>query len=126
MNILLWVQMLPQSVAICGTYIGGVSSEYFNKYAQVAFVRHENQSTLNIVNDIQGDSLEIDSFPLVVPVPEVTTTDAANVLEPEFFDRLNTYSQPRLVQYECFDFIRVPEEMTDGGSGTSCGGEPNV
>ena len=53
----------------------------------------------NRVNDIQSDALESGSFALVVPVPEVITKgDTANVLEPEVFDRLDAYSQPRLVR----------------------------
>ena len=127
MNIILWAQLLPQTKAFCGTYIGGAGSEYFNEYAQVAVVRQESQSTLTIVNDIQSDALEIGSFALVVPVPEVITADTANVLEPEVFDRLDAYSQPRLVRYECSDFEVNEDDFSDGGGGTTGGfEEPNA
>ena len=89
--------------------------------------RQESQSTLTIVNDIQSDALEIGSFALVVPVPEVITADTANVLEPEVFDRLDAYSQPRLVRYECSDFEVNEDDFSDGGGGTTGGfEEPNA
>ena len=76
--------------AFCGTYVGGVGSEFFNEYAQVAIVREGNNTTLTIVNDIQGSFTD---FALVLPVPEVVQEENANVLEPEIFDRLDEYSQ---------------------------------
>ena len=39
----------------------------------------------------------------MIPVPEVITEENANVLEPALFDRLDQYSMPRLVTYECDD-----------------------
>ena len=87
--------------SFCGTYVGGAGSEFFNEYAQVAVVRSGTQTTLTIVNDIQGT---FDSFALVLPVPEVIVQDHARVLEPALFERLDAYSQARLVTYECSDF----------------------
>ena len=64
---------------------------------------------------------------MVVPVPEVITADTANVLEPEVFDRLDAYSQPRLVRYECSDFEVNEDDFSDGGGGTTGGfEEPNA
>ena len=88
--------------AFCGTYVGGVGSEFYNEYSQLAVVRDNNATTLTIVNDVQGN---FDSFALVIPVPEVIPEDKVKVLEPELFDRLDAYSQPRLVSYECEDFV---------------------
>ena len=64
--------------AFCGTYVGGVDDEFFNEYAEVAIVRAGNQTTLTIVNDIQGS---FSNFALVLPVPEVIEEENANVLE---------------------------------------------
>ncbi|MEC7984447.1 MAG: DUF2330 domain-containing protein [Myxococcota bacterium] len=94
--------------AFCGTYVGGAGSEFFNEYAQVAIVRDGGNTTLTIVNDIQGSFTD---FALVLPVPEVIQEENANVLEPALFDRLDEYSQARLVTYTCEDF----EEMNDSG-----------
>ena len=125
MNSLLLINMFSDGQAFCGTYVGGAGSEYFNEYAQVAVVRQGTQSTLTIMNDIQTDSQEVGSFALVVPVPEVITADTANVLESDVFDRLDAYSQPRLVRYECSDFEYEDQEMwQDGGSST--GGDPTA
>ena len=90
-----------QAHAFCGTYVGGAGSEFFNEYAQVAVVRSGEKTTLTIVNDIQGT---FDSFALILPVPQVILEDQARVLEPAVFERLDTYSQSRLVTYECSDF----------------------
>lgn len=90
--------------AFCGTFIGGAGSEFFNEYAQVAVVRDGTQTTLSVVNDIQTDDPSLGSFALVIPVPEVITEENTHVLEPELFDRLDQYSMPRLVTYECDDF----------------------
>ena len=100
--------LLPTANAFCGTYVGGVGSEFYNTYSQLAVVRDNNQTTLTIVNDVEGN---FDNFALVIPVPEVIPEENVNVLEPELFDRLDAYSQPRLVSYVCEDF----EEQLDTG-----------
>ena len=100
----------PSAEAFCGTYVGGADSEFFNEYSQVAIVRKDNQTTLTIVNDIQGT---FDDFALVIPVPEVLAEDDLHVIDPTVFDRLDQYSQPRLVTYECSDFDEA--NSTDSG-----------
>ena len=110
--------------AFCGTYVGGAGSEFFNEYAQVAVVRSGEKTTLTIVNDIQGT---FDSFALILPVPEVILENQARVLEPAVFERLDAYSQSRLVTYECSDFefdenevnldSSAPTEESGGGGG---------
>jgi len=99
---------LPTAEAFCGTYVGGVGSEFYNSYSQLAVVRDNNSTTLTIVNDVEGN---FDTFALVIPVPEVIPEDKVKVLEPELFDRLDAYSQPRLVSYTCEDF----EQRNDTG-----------
>ncbi len=119
------LQALPSAHAFCGTYVGGVGSEFYNSYSQLAVVRDDTQTTLTIVNDVEGD---FDSFALVIPVPEVIPEDKVKVLEPELFDRLDAYSQPRLVTYTCEDFetradtgwdfdSSAPEDNAGGGGG---------
>ena len=107
--------------AFCGTFIGGAGSEFFNEYAQVAIVRDGTQTTLSVVNDIQTDDPSLGSFALVIPVPEVITEENANVLEPALFDRLDQYSMPRLVTYECEDFELSEDEPNAGGGGAGGG-----
>lgn len=107
-TLLLTQLSLQAASAFCGTYVGGVGAEFYNNYSQLAVVRDNNQTTLTIVNDVEGN---FDNFALVIPVPEVIPEDKINVLEPELFDRLDAYSQPRLVTYTCEDF----EERMDTG-----------
>ncbi len=106
--LLLSQAMLSTANAFCGTYVGGVGSELYNSYSQLAVVRDDNETTLTIVNNVEGN---FDKFALVLPVPEVIPEDNINVLEPAIFDRLDAYSQPRLVSYTCEDF----EEQADTG-----------
>ena len=108
---LLLLAAMPTADAFCGTFVGGVGSEFFNEYSQIAVIRSQNQTSLTIVNDIQG---EFDSFALVIPVPEVIEQDSVHVLEPELFDRLDAYSAPRLVSYECEDFAFNDDESSGG------------
>jgi hypothetical protein len=115
----------PSAHAFCGTFVGGAGSEFYNEYSQVAIVRDGTTTHLTVVNDVQGDFTD---FALVIPVPEVLGEDAIHVLEPELFDRLDAYSQPRLVSYECDDFNQMDtgwpnapamdsEADEDGGGG---------
>ena len=115
-TLLLTQLALPTANAFCGTYVGGVGAEFYNSYSQLAVVRDNNQTTLTIVNDVEGN---FDSFALVIPVPEIIPEDKVNVLEPELFDRLDAYSQPRLVTYTCEDF----EEQMDTGWGFDSGSD---
>ena len=87
--------------AFCGTYVGGAGAELTNRTSQVVLLRNGNRTVLTMANDVNGDT---SNFALVVPVPEVLGEEAVKVLDVELFDRLNGYSQPRLVNYECSDF----------------------
>jgi hypothetical protein len=108
--------------SFCGTYVGGAGSEFFNEYAQVAVVRSGSQTTLTIVNDVQGT---FDSFALVLPIPEVVQQEQARVLDPAIFERLDAYSQARLVTYECSDF-EINEESVSFDSSEEDGGNAGV
>lgn len=110
---LFWGLTISSAEAFCGTYVGGSGSEFFNEYSQVAFVRDGNTTTLTIVNDIQGD---FNSFALVIPVPEVMPEENIHTLDAELFDRLDAYSEPRLVSYVCEDFEIEEPEMNFGST----------
>lgn len=101
LSLLLTSSLLSTADAFCGTYVGGVGAELYNSYSQLAVVRKDNDTTLTIVNNVEGN---FDNFALVLPVPEVIPEENINVLEPSIFDRLDAYSQPRLVTYTCEDF----------------------
>ena len=100
------------AMAFCGTYVGGADSELYNEVSQVAIVRQGTTTVLSISNDVHGDT---DDFALVIPVPEVLEEDQVHVLDTELFDRLDQYSTPRLVSYECSDFEHEWDGGEDGG-----------
>jgi MYXO-CTERM domain-containing protein len=102
----------------CGTYVGGPDDELVNTASEVAMVRVGDQTTLTVRNDVQGDTSE---FAMLVPVPEVLPFEAIHVLDHAVFDRLRTYSEPRLVSYECSDFAW--EDEADGDSDTDAAGD---
>jgi hypothetical protein len=111
----------PRAEAFCGTFVGGAGSEFYNEYSQVAIVRDGTSTHLTVVNDVQG---EFDDFALVIPVPEVLSEEDIHVLDPGIFTRLDAYSQPRLVRYECSDFEW--EDEMDGDSDADSDGDSDA
>lgn len=119
----IWALMLSNpAAAFCGTFVGGVGTEFFNEYSQAALVRSEQTTTLTVRNDVQG---EFSSFALVMPVPEVLAQDAINVIDPQVFDNIDAYSGPRLVRYICEDFEPAADTGWDFDNSTDPS-EPNV
>lgn len=119
--LLLSSSLITNASAFCGTYVGGVGAELYNSYSQLSVVREDNDTTLTIVNNVEGN---FDSFALVLPVPEVIPEENINVLDPSIFDRLDAYSQPRLVTYTCEDF-EVQEDtgwVLDSAESPNAGG----
>ncbi len=117
--------LLAQSAqAFCGTYVGSAGAELFNSAAKVALARDGNRTTITLANDFEGD---VTNFALVIPVPEVLTADDVSVADPTLFDRLDAYSSPRLVSYECADFdyyYGYDYAYSDGTNGClGCGAE---
>lgn len=94
--------------AFCGTFVGGVGSEFFNSYSQAALVRSGQTTTLTVQNDVSG---EFTDFALVMPVTEVLSEDNIKVIDPQVFTNIDSYSMPRLVSYTCEDF----EQQADTG-----------
>ena len=91
----------PSAHAFCGTYVSGAGTELYNNLSQVALVRQNGMTTVSVYNDVEGDTSD---FAMVIPVPVVLPPAAVNVLEHDIFTRLDNYSQPRVVSYECADF----------------------
>ena len=67
LSLLLGQSLLSSANAFCGTYVGGVGAELYNSYSQLAVVRDDNETTLTIVNNVEGN---FDNFALVLPVPK--------------------------------------------------------
>ena len=95
------LMLAPEAQAFCGHYVGQAGVDLYNNASQVAVARQGSRTTLTLVNDYQGEASE---FALVVPVPEVLGEEDVRVLDNELPARLDAYSAPRLVRYECEDF----------------------
>ncbi len=103
--------MAPSSAfAFCGTYVGGAGAELYADVGQVAIVRNDTRTTLTMRNDVHGSFAD---FAMVLPVPEVVEEDMVHVVDPAVFDRLDQYSEPRLVEYVCEDFYQYGDSGVD-------------
>jgi hypothetical protein len=97
---ILWVTAalaVPVSAhAFCGFYVGKADAQLFNKASQVVIVRDGNRTVLTMSNDYEGP---LESFALVVPVPDVLRKEQIHIGERALIERLDAYSSPRLVEY---------------------------
>src|SRR5579864_1706698 len=82
--------------AFCGFYVGKSDTSLYNHASQVVMVRHDGKTVLSLMNDYQGEPSE---FALVVPVPEVLQREQIHIGDRELFNRIDSYSSPRLVEY---------------------------
>jgi hypothetical protein len=95
--------------AFCGTYVGSPGVELTNQTSQVIIAREGTRTTLTLANDYVGDAT---NFAMIIPVPEVLDEDDIATVRPELFQRFNNYSAPRVVTYECEDW--VDDDFEDG------------
>jgi len=110
-----WATALPQTAdAFCGFYVGKADATLFNEASQVILVRNEDKTVISMANDYRGDLKE---FAIVVPVPQVLQRGQINVGERKIFDRIDSYSAPRLAEYYDGDPCarRKMLEMARGG-----------
>jgi hypothetical protein len=92
--------------AFCGFYVGGANAQLFNKASQVIIAHHGDKTILTMANDFQGN---IKDFAMVVPVPVAIKKEQVHIGEKEIITKLDTFSQPRLVEY--FDEDPCPQPM---------------
>jgi hypothetical protein len=85
------------AIAFCGFYVGGANAQLFNKASQVIIARQGEKTVLTMVNDFQGD---VKDFAIVVPVPVTIKRQQVNLGDPAIVERLDQFSQPRLVDYD--------------------------
>ena len=94
------ILMAASAQAFCGFYVGKADASLFNEASQVILVRDGDRTVLSMMNDYKG---ELKEFALVVPVPTVLRRDQINVGDRAIFDRLDSYSAPRLAEYHDSD-----------------------
>jgi hypothetical protein len=85
-----------QAIAFCGFYVGGADAKLFNKASQVVIARSGDRTILTMANDFQG---AVKDFAMVVPVPVAIKREQVHVGKRSTIDKLDAFSQPRLVEY---------------------------
>jgi hypothetical protein len=93
---LLVLTCATQAIAFCGFYVGGADAKLFNKASQVVIARNGDRTILTMANDFQG---AVKDFAMVVPVPVAIKREQVRVGKRAIIDKLDAFSQPRLVEY---------------------------
>lgn len=82
--------------AFCGFFVGKADANLWSDASKVVMVRDGSRTTINMLNDYQGDLKE---FALVVPVPVVLQKEDIKTPLRALFERIDAYSAPRLAEY---------------------------
>jgi hypothetical protein len=85
-----------KAIAFCGFYVGGANAKLFNKASQVIIARNGDRTILTMANDFQG---AVKDFAMVVPVPVAIKREQVHVGKRTTVEKLDAFSQPRLVEY---------------------------
>jgi hypothetical protein len=80
----------------CGFYVSGADAKLFNNATQVALMREGTRTVLSMQNNYQGPP---ENFALVIPVPVILQKENVKTLPREIFDKIDTLTAPRLVEY---------------------------
>ncbi len=96
----------PTAVAFCGTYVGDGTTTLTNRASQLVVARSGVSTTLTMFNDFEG---ELAAFGLVIPVPAGVDSDNVRLADRALMERLDGYSQPRLVSYSCDDLYGISD-----------------
>ncbi len=104
------------AAAFCGFFVAGNNSKLTNNASQVVLLRKGNRTVMTMSNDYQGPP---ENFALVVPVPVVLHKEDVRTLPADVFDRVDSLSAPRLVEYwerdPCGERYRIMK-MSAGGA----------
>ena len=82
--------------AFCGFFVAGGDAKLTNNASQVVLMRKGNRTVMTMSNNYQGPP---ESFAMVVPVPVVLQKENVKTLPADVFDRVDSLSAPRLVEY---------------------------
>ena len=96
LGLLLIIFAAKPALAFCGFYVAKADSSLYNQASQVIIARQDDRTVLTMSNDYQGD---VKDFAMVVPVPVVLTEEQVHIADPKIIDRLDAFSEPRLVEY---------------------------
>jgi hypothetical protein len=92
------------AAAFCGFYVKPGEEELKNPATNVVMMREGTRTVLSMRNDYQGPA---EDFAMVVPVPQAIQRENVRTLPNGVFEKIDTLSAPRLVEYwehagECF------------------------
>ena len=82
--------------AFCGFFVAGSDAKLTNNASQVVLMRKGNRTVMTMSNTYQGPP---ENFAMVVPVPVVLKKEDVKTLPADVFDRVDSLSAPRLVEY---------------------------
>ena len=82
--------------AFCGFFVAGSNAKLTNNASQVVLMRKGNRTVMTMSNNYQGPP---ENFAMVVPVPVVLQKENVKTLPADVFDRVDSLSAPRLVEY---------------------------
>jgi hypothetical protein len=82
--------------AFCGFFVAGSNAKLTNNASQVVLMRKGNRTVMTMSNTYQGPP---ENFAMVVPVPVVLHKEDVKTLPADVFDRVDSLSAPRLVEY---------------------------
>jgi hypothetical protein len=99
-----------KAIAFCGFYVGGADAKLFNKASQVVIARDGDRTILTMANDFQG---AVKDFAMVVPVPVAIKKEQVHVGKRTTIEKLDAFSQPRLVEYFDPDPCEPPRPMME-------------
>ena len=102
---------IGEAYGFCGFYVAKGGAELFNNASQVVLVRNEDKTVISMMNDYEGSFKE---FALVVPVPSVLKKEQVNVGNKKLFERIDSFTAPRLVEYFDEDPCRPPMVYSRG------------
>jgi hypothetical protein len=94
--------------AFCGFYVAQADTKMFNHSSKVVLARDGQQTSITMASDYEGNPSE---FALVVPVPSFIEKSQISVVDTKTIDHLDSFTQPRLVQY--FDEDPCPHPRPD-------------
>jgi hypothetical protein len=97
-----------EAQAFCGFYVGRADAQLYNHASQVVMVRDGDRTVLSLMNDYQGEPSD---FALVIPVPAILQQGQIHIGNRELFQRIDSYSAPRLVEY--YDPSPCPLPMSE-------------
>ena len=102
------------AVAFCGFFVAGSDAKLTNNASQVVLMRKGNRTVMTMSNNYQGPP---EDFAMVVPVPVVLHKEDVKTLPADVFDRVDTLSAPRLVEYwPCTRCCGVASPLSRGTS----------